>query len=511
MTLRVTSPEEAVSLEPDGDPQPTMRRGAGRVSRAAVWCPAALMLGLGLLGLDRHSVWRDEAASLVAARRSLPELWMMLHHVETVHAVYYTVLHVWLQLGSGEVWARLPSVLAMTAAAGLVGVIGSRLVSVPVGLVAGLLFAVNPAVTYYAQEARSTALVAAFALLATWLLLQSVERRPAWWTAYAAACAILVGLNLLAICVPLAHLVTLLWWGRRRRVAFLWAAATAPALLVAVVLVAASRPQPYQIGWIPKPGVASVRELVHLALAPHLPVAVLVALLALVALLPSRSLAERRLRAVALPLAVLPSTVLLAMSLAQPLFVPRYVFPSVAAVALLAGLGATRLGRIGARRPGGRALALVCALTVLVVAVGGVDTQRLNRTPDSRPDDLAGAAAVVGARAQPGDAMLFLPSNRRLVALVYPRDFAGLRDIGLGDDPVTAGNLSGRALPVAQTLERLSASDRVWAIGRPGLALMPSEDESRTELVLLDRDFVPVERTGAHGVGITLYVKRPPA
>jgi mannosyltransferase len=468
------------------------------------------MLGLGLLGLDRHSVWRDEAASLVAAQRSLPELWRMLGQIETVHAVYYTILHAWLQLGDGEVWARLPSVLAMTAATGLVGVLGARLASVPVGVVAGLLFAVNPSVTYYAQEARSTALVALLALLASWFLLQSVERRRAWWIAYAAASALLVGLNVLAVLVPLAHGLTLLGW-RRRRLLARWAVATAPALVVALALVVASSHQPFQIGWIPRPGISSVRDFAHLALGPNLPCAVLVALLALVALLPTRSRAVRRLRTFALPLAALPTAALLAASFVQPIFVSRYVFPSVAGAALLAALGLTRLGHLAATRAGRRAPLLVAAVAVLVVAAAGVSTQQLNRTAASRPDDLARAAAVVAAGARPGDATLFLPGNRRLLAYAYPRAFEGLHDVGLGEDPVPAGNLTGRSLSLPLTLQNLAGSNRVWAIGRPGLALLPSENEAKAELALLERDFVAVERTGSHGVGMTLYVRRPAA
>ncbi|MGI3781849.1 MAG: glycosyltransferase family 39 protein, partial [Janthinobacterium lividum] len=477
------------------------------VDGAVLSLPAALMLCLGLLGLDRHSVWRDEAASLVAARRSLPELWSMLTHVETVHAVYYTLLHGWLLLGSGEAWARVPSVLAMTVAAGLVGVIAARLVSVPVGLVAGLLFAVNPSASYYAQEARSTALVAACALLATWFLLRALQRGSGWWTAYAITCTFLVGLNLLALLVPLAHAITLICWRRRRALAPL-AAASAPGLLVAVVLVVAARHQPYQIGWIPKPGGASIRDFAHLALGPNVPVALLVSLLALAGILRSRGAAERRLVVLALPMATVPTAALLAVSLVQPIFVARYVFPSVAAVALLAALGVVRLGGVVAGRTGRRAVGLVAAAAVLVVATGGLGTQRLERTAASRPDDLAGAARVVASAARPGDAMLFLPSNRGIVALVYPGAFKDVHDVGLDSEPARAGDLTGRPLPVGVTLQNLSASSRVWAIGRPGLALTPSERDARIELAMLDRDFVAVERTGSHGVGITLYVRR---
>lgn len=506
MTSGVTSSAVGTDLAAE-QPQGAGLRRTARRHRAVLWLPALLVLGLGFLGLDRRSVWRDEAASLVAVDRSLPELWAMLTQVESVHAVYYTFLHVWLRLGDGEVWARVPSVLAMAVAAGLLAVVGARLVSVPVGLVAGLLFAVNPSVSFYAQEARSTALVSAFALLATWLLLRSVERRQRWWVGYALVCAVLVGLNLLALLVPVAHGVALLLW-RRRRALLPWAVATVPAVLVAVVLGVVAGRQPYQIGWIPAPGISSVRDFVLLALGPNLVVAGLVAGLVLVAVLPTRDERVRRLRALALPLAALPSVVLVLVSFAHPIFVPRYVFPSAAAVSLLAATGVVRLGTLVATRTGGRAVAVVAAAAVLVMGVGGIGTQRLDRTAASRPDDLAAAARVVAAGARPGDALLFLPSNRRLVALVYPRAFAGLRDIGLSETPVEADNLMGRRLPLPVVLQNISTSDRVWALGRPGLALQPVDRDARTELDLLQREFEAVPYTDAHGVGITLFVRR---
>ncbi|GAA3551328.1 hypothetical protein GCM10022197_02800 [Microlunatus spumicola] len=507
-TLRLASSDELDGRRAVDGPRRSAVTPTPWAARAAVLVPAFLMLCLGLVGLDRHSVWRDEAASLVAARRSLPELWTMLGNVETVHALYYTLLHAWLQLGGGEVWARVPSVLAMTAAAGLVAAVGSRLVSPTVGLVAGLLFAVNPSVSYYAQEARSTALVAAVALLAVWFLLRAVDRRPGWWAAYAVACLVLIGLNLLAVLVPLSLVLTLLAWGRTRRVLLRWALATAPALLLTGVLLAVTSRQPFQVGWIPRPGVGSLRDLAHLALGPTLPLVVLGALLVLAGMLPGGPRPERRLRALAVPLLVLPPAALLAASFVQPVFVARYVFPSVAPAALLAALGVVRLARAVVRRPHPAGPALVAAAAVLLVSVVGVGAQRAERTPGSRPDDLAGAADIIDRQAAPGDVVLFLPDNRRLLSLVYPGSFDGVRDVSLAQGPDATGNLTGRPLPLATTLENLSASRRVWVVGRPGLQLLPSETDAQAELELLRRDFRPVQRTGSHGVGIALYVPR---
>lgn len=100
-TSTVTSLE---GTDEDGVLEDAVRRTLGRTRwarRTVVLVPAALMLCLGLLGLDRRSMWRDDAASLVAARRTLPELKAMLHHVESMHALYDTLLHDWLQLAPG--------------------------------------------------------------------------------------------------------------------------------------------------------------------------------------------------------------------------------------------------------------------------------------------------------------------------------------------------------------------------------------------------------------------------
>lgn len=507
---RVTSAEEVRSRR--ADHQARTHRLPRRVwRRRAIWAlPAGVMLVLGLLGLDRHSVWRDEAASVIAARRTLPELWTLLGQLETVHAVYYTLLHAWLGLGAGEVWVRVPSVLAMAVAAGLVGALGARLVSAPVGLAGGLLFAVDPSVSYYAQEARSTALVGACALLATWFLLRAVDQRGRWWAAYAAAGAALVGLNLIALLVPLALGVTLVGWRVPRRDLLRWAGATVPALAVAGGLVLVTGEQPNQVGWIPRPGTSSLRDLAHLVAGPTLPLVVLVGLLVLTGVWPTRSSAERRLRALALPLLVVPPAALLVVSFVQPAFVARYVFPSVAGAALLAGLGAVRLARLVAGRSARPALAFALATTTAVAVVGaaGIGAQRLERTPDSRPDDLAAAAAVIAAGAQPGDVVLFVPDNRRLLSLAYPEPFVQVRDASLAAGPEAAGNLTGRPLPLAATLHTLTESPRVWAVGRPGLALLPAETDARAELALLDSSFDAVQRTGSRGVGITLYVRR---
>ncbi|MEU2209996.1 glycosyltransferase family 39 protein [Streptomyces hygroscopicus] len=136
----------------------------------AVAVPMAVMLCLGLWGLDRGTMWRDEAATYQMARRTLPQIRETLGTVDAVHGLYYLLMHLVLALRPSEVTMRLPSVLAAVAATGLVAALGCRLARPRVGLWAGLLYAVTPVVTHYAQEGRSYALVAAGAAGATYLL-----------------------------------------------------------------------------------------------------------------------------------------------------------------------------------------------------------------------------------------------------------------------------------------------------------------------------------------------------
>ncbi|WP_425587148.1 glycosyltransferase family 39 protein [Streptomyces violaceusniger] len=138
----------------------------------------AVMLGLGLWGLDRGTMWRDESATYQMARRTLPQIRDALGTVDAVHGLYYLLMHPVLALRPSEVTMRLPSVLAAVTATALVATLGCHLARPRVGLWAGLLYATTPVVTHYAQEGRSYALVAASATGATYLLVDAAGLAP---------------------------------------------------------------------------------------------------------------------------------------------------------------------------------------------------------------------------------------------------------------------------------------------------------------------------------------------
>ena len=119
------------------------------------------MAVLGVWGLARDSsMGNDEVATRWAALLSLHQLAHLLRHVDAVHGLYYLLMHGWMAVGTSPAVMRIPSVIAMVVAVALVVIIGRRLTgSAWAGLFAGLIVALTPTISYYAQTARSYALV----------------------------------------------------------------------------------------------------------------------------------------------------------------------------------------------------------------------------------------------------------------------------------------------------------------------------------------------------------------
>src|SRR5256885_4797223 len=90
--------------------------------------------------------------------------------------------------GTSVLALRFPSAVGMAVAPGFIGGLGRRLVATRAGLAAGLVFAALPSVTWYAQNARSYALVTALATIASYLLVRSMTaapgRRRRWLAGY---------------------------------------------------------------------------------------------------------------------------------------------------------------------------------------------------------------------------------------------------------------------------------------------------------------------------------------
>jgi mannosyltransferase len=488
---------------------------------------AAAMIGLGLWGLARDSAMgNDEVATRWAASLSLHQLAHLLRHIDAVHGAYYLLMHAWMAVGTSPTALRVPSVIAMAAAVALVAVIGRQLTgSGWAGLFAGLVTALTPAMSYYAQTARSYALVFACVTASTVILIKALrsEAQPdaaarPWWLAYGAL--IMAGgyLNELALLVLTAHVVTVALarpgWAAARR----WAVAGAVGAVLVAPVVAVSSREAGAVTWIARPDRASLTLQFHdyFGIRPAISAALVICIV--IALLPplrrGGAAAWWRggitIQSVAAPLMILPAVLLITESVvARPFYVDRYVLYGEAGAALLAGAGAYRIGqwlRGGLRW---RPLVVVPGVALVVCAlVFQLGAQRFVRTPASREFDFGGPSRFVAEHARPGDGVLYFGAFFRKASLGYPGDFRNVTDFGVAISPRASGTFQGVNLPFPALRRQLLRYQRIWVVGqvpRPGLLPGLMRQESQVMLA----DYTQAGRVRFHGITVTLWVGGP--
>ncbi len=444
--------------------QATPRRS--RVASLTWTVPVVVTAALGLFEIGGPQLWRDEFATWSAAGRTLPQLWAMLHNIDAVLGIYYFGMHLWMAaFGDSATAMRLPSVIAMTLAAGVVGLIGRRLAGNAAGLVSGLVFALVPSVSRYAQEARPYAFATLFAALATLLFLRAMER-PRWsrWAIYSVVLAAAGTANLIALCVAGGHLAVLVWDFLQRTVRVggdgtpesgkripgervapegsplllltrFCVAVVAGAILVSPLVIEGRSQQAGQIGPYPKPGVAQLIGVsggLWQMLFASIPVAAVVILLAVGSLAAAPDARRRSVAVYALSFAVFPVVAVWFISHGSTSYwMFRYMLFSVFGWALAAGIGIVYLAE---RLKGTRRLArlpgrisprfAVAAVLVAVVGLIGIHDQlsvRQNQAhnlwaypempSNGEPADYQAAAAVVAANERPGDGIVFQVSD----------------------------------------------------------------------------------------------------
>jgi mannosyltransferase len=171
---------------------------------------------------------------------------------------------------------------------------------------------------------------------------------------------------------------------------------------------------------------------------------------------------------IALPWLVVPAVIMLAVSEIHPVFDVRYVLYSQPALALLCAAGLswladrarTPLG--GLARPVAWLPSVLIAAVVLTMLVGAQHSVRRPWLAGS--DNLRRAVAILAARERCGDAILYLPGNRRIMSMAYPAPFRRLNDVALAVSPAASGTLSGIEVSAATLTRRFSRVHRVWVI-----------------------------------------------
>ena len=479
-------------------------KGRGRLAGwLVIAVPAATSFVVGGYEIGGPSLWRDEAYTKDAITRPVGQIFTLLGHMDAVHGAYYLLLHfVAAAIGTSATALRFPSLCAMVVATACTAAIGRRTaalaqqansadhgrLNVPAltGFLSGMVFATAPFMTYYAQLARSYAIVTMFATIATYLLLRAYpDGRWRWWWAYAAAVAFTGLFNLFGLLILAAHGVTLLLTdargqqGRGRgigRLPLRWLAACAAALIVLGPLLRVAHGQQGQIAWLTRPDINTIKRLAE-DFAGSKDLLVPFALLALaglvVACLPDdwRPLNPV---AIALPWLVVPPFLMIAASYVKPVYDERYVEFCLPALAILVGAGLVGIVRLASAAPVRRmglawvpvALAAVVVLGLAALLVG---PQGAIRQTAARPDNLRLASAIVAANEQPGDVVFYIPVNMHVLGTGYPAPFERLRDIALAKSPIASGTLTGTEITSPALLKsRFTDVRRVWVVTGSG-------------------------------------------
>jgi mannosyltransferase len=545
---------------------------AAAIRYAPAGAAAAVMLVLGLWGLARDSAMgNDEVATRWAALLSLRELAHLVNNVDAVHGLYYLLMHGWVAVGSSPEALRVPSVAAMTGAAALIAVLARRLTgSGWAALFAGLVMVLTPDISYYAQTARSYALVYACVAGATLVLVHALAAEAAgapgprlarWWIGYGALVTLGGYLNEMSLLILAAHAVTVLLARHGRQSVRHWAAAGAVGAILVTPLILVSIREHAAVNWIPRPGVDDLRILFHDYFGATTAAGVLLLGCAIVAVLPPRStwrwwrgraggtgtgdsagtgvttggsagpgvttggggagaagaggeLAWWRsggvsLASVGAPLLVLPALLLILESrLLSPLYVDRYVLYGEAGAALLAGAGMWRIGRWLSRAVGWPALLWAPgAVLCACTLVLQLAPQQRARTPESRLYNFGGPSQYVGANARPGDGVLFFGTFFRKARLGYPQDFASTTDFAMSESPEQAGTFRGHDKPFAATYPLMLRYSRIWVVGQVPSA-HATDPLLRAESVVLQHRFRLIAGRRFRGIAVTLWQRR---
>jgi len=497
-------------------------RAAGRHARQPVsarFSPVTLLVAVipGVLALvtggyhvNVPPLWGDEGVTKEMAARSVGGLLATMPHDDVVHGAYYLVVHVVEAVaGSGSPTVlRSPSVFAMAVAAAFTALIAHRLAGLAAspypaitGLVAGVLFALLPAVIRYAQEARSYAIVTMLAAITTYLLLKAACEGGRWWLAYGTAAALTGLFNIFGLLLLVAHGVSILIAARGRPgrpglpgldglsglsgrraagVPARWLFAAAAAVVVLIPIVAFAYTQRGALAWMTSPPpISGAAESLAGFWAGSLRLAWTVFGLAAFGVAADAAVYWRRRLpvtpgSVALPWLVLPPAVLLVASRVTPVYDGRYVEYCLPALAILVAWGLTWLARAAAaplRREGLAWLGWLPAVAVMVpLVIALLPLGAKVRLPSSRPDNLAADSQIVAANARPGDIVFFIPISYRPIAVEYPAQWRNIRDIAQAQSPVASNTLYGYDVTPAELVKRFTHVTRVWVYSAPNVS-----------------------------------------
>ena len=441
--------------------------------RARQWDALAVALLAALVssaGAARPSLWFDEAATISAATRPVPELWRMLANIDAVHGLYYLLMHGWFAVvPATEFGCRLSSCVAVGLAAAGVVVLGRRISTRAVALTAGAVFALLPRVTWAGIEARSYALTMAAAVWLTVLCVALARRgQTRLWMLYGVLLAVAAVVNVFMILMVLAHAVVVLAFGRPPALRG-WSLSAGAAVAAVTPFLLFTQGQLFQVRWISPLGAQTVaRVLRDQYFDDALPFAVLAGVLAVAGLIGiargGGATGRHPWRVVALTAGwiILPTAALLVYSVVrQPLYYPRYLAFTTPAVALLLGLCVVSIAR---------SRTAVVAILVLLAAAAAPNFLAQRGPYAKEQMDYSQVADVIERNAAPGDCLVmdnsttWKPGPIRPLLAARPAAYQKLHDYGRGRSALERNMLWDAHVAVWAWADRMPDCPALWTV-----------------------------------------------
>ncbi|WP_435857822.1 hypothetical protein [Streptomyces umbrinus] len=211
------------------------------------------------------------------------------------------------------------------------------------------------------------------------------------------------------------------------------------------------------------------------------------------------------LRAIALPLFILPTALLMLISLYKPFYVERYVLYGLVGLALLLGAALDRMPELG---PNLRVMGVI--VVALAIALLIPESLKL-RAPESRSDNVTDLAVVLSREYTPGDGILYLSVKRRAWSLAYPSVNRGMFDLAQEFTPEASHDLYGTELPSPQIRARMRSSARIIVVAEPkGIHVGSGGTERMKERVLAEY-FTRALTIQVDGAQVMIYEPRTTA
>ncbi len=169
----------------------------------------AVVLRLWNLG---SCLWFDEVLTLIEfVRRPLGAIVTMFPS-QNQHMFFSVLAHASVSvLGESAATVRLPSVVFGVASIWVLFALGRRTIGSHQALIACALLTVSYHHVWFSQNARGYMGLLFFALLATWLWIEALDRSGArWWACYAVSLALGTWMHMTMVFIPATHVIVFL-------------------------------------------------------------------------------------------------------------------------------------------------------------------------------------------------------------------------------------------------------------------------------------------------------------